>query len=289
MYPLDTVLSLRDLAHSVGPDKPTTIIGERINPTGKKALSAELAKGIYDIVRKEAISQKASGAHVIDVNVGAGGVDEVKVLPEAVMTAVEAAGLPVSIDSSNPKAIEAALRVYPGRALVNSVTGEEKSLGEILPMVKEFDAAVVGLAMGDGGIPATAEERLKVAEKIVERAASLGISIEKILIDPLTLTVATDPNASRITLDAIRLCVSELGVNVVLGASNVSYGLPARTVINTAFMSMAMFAGMSAAITNPGVHELRKAILAGDVLLGRDEWAQRYIRAYREEQKAAEG
>lgn len=289
MYPLDTVLSLRDLTHSVGPDKPTTIIGERINPTGKKALSAELAKGIYDIVRKEAISQKASGAHVIDVNVGAGGVDEVKVLPEAVMTAVEAAGLPVSIDSSNPKAIEAALRVYPGRALVNSVTGEEKSLGEILPMVKEFDAAVVGLAMGDGGIPATAEERLKVAEKIVERAASLGISIEKILIDPLTLTVATDPNASRITLDAIRLCVSELGVNVVLGASNVSYGLPARTVINTAFMSMAMFAGMSAAITNPGVHELRKAIFAGDVLLGRDEWAQRYIRAYREEQKAAEG
>ncbi|HHY38431.1 MAG TPA: dihydropteroate synthase [Clostridia bacterium] len=286
---LQTTLSLRDVTHVIGPDRPTTIIGERINPTGRKALSTELEKGVFDLVRKEAISQKAAGAHVIDVNVGAGGVDDVTVLPQAVLVVVEAAGLPVSIDSSNPKAIESALKVYPGKALVNSVTGEEKSLETVLPMVKEYKAAVVGLTMDDTGIPPTAEDRLKVAEKIIDRAASMGIPAEDILIDPLTLTVATDPKAAMITLEAIRLCVSKLGVNVVLGASNVSYGLPARTVINAAFMSMAMFAGMSAAITNPGVQEVKKAILAGDVLLGRDQWAQRYIRSYREEQKAAEG
>lgn len=262
---------------------PTVIIGERINPTGRKKLAAALATGDLGIVRREAVRQVAEGAAIVDVNVGAAGVDEVALLPEAVRVVAAAVDVPICIDTANPAALAAALKVCPGRPLVNSVNGEERSLAAILPLVKEHNVPVIGLLMGDEGIPDTVEGRMAVARRIADRAQQLGIPPEDIVFDCLALTVSTNQQAANVTLETIRRIVSEMGNNITLGASNVSFGLPDREVINTAFMVLAIGAGMTCPITNPA--QMKQTILATDLLLGRDEWAMQYITYFRNKPK----
>ena len=284
---METILRGRIAQVVIAPERPTVIIGERINPTGKKRLAAALAAGDLRLVRKFARDQAAAGADIIDVNVGAAGVDEDVLLPEAVQAVAEEVELPISIDSAKPKALEAALRVAPGRPLLNSVNGEERSLREILPLAKEFGVPAVCLCMDDNGIPPTAEGRLAVARKIAERAAGLGIGPEDLLFDCLALTVSSDQNAAKVTLDTMALVRRELGVNLTLGASNVSFGLPDRELLNGVFLGLAIQAGLTAPIVD--AEKVRPYILSADLLLGKDEWSMRYITAFRQRQQAAQG
>lgn len=265
---------------AISPELPTVIIGERINPTGKQKLQQALRSGDLDYVQAQALLQMQQGARVIDVNVGAVDVDEEQMLPRAVEVVAAATGLPISIDSPHEKALPAALEVCGGKPLINSVTGERASLERVLPLVKEYDAAVIALTMDDDGIPDTAEGRLRVAEKIVGWAAQWDIEASRILVDCLALTVSADPRAAVTTLEAIRLVREKLGVNLALGASNVSHGLPDRESINNYFIAMAIQAGVNAPIVNP--EKARGAVILGDLLAGRDEWAQNYLNYYRE-------
>jgi 5-methyltetrahydrofolate--homocysteine methyltransferase len=286
---METILKSAQRTVIISPEKPTVLIGERINPTGKKRLAAALGEGNLDIVRIEAEAQVEVGADVLDVNVGATGVDEVALLPQAVRLVMETVQVPVCIDSANAEALRAALAVHKelapeGKPLVNSVNGEEASLERVLPLVAEYKTAVIGLAMDDDGIPPTPEKRLAVARKIVERAEALGIPREDVVIDCLALTVgADDSQAGRITLETIRMVREELGVNMTLGASNVSFGLPEREVVNWAFLAMAIQNGVTCPIVDAA--KVRPAILAADLLLGRDEYAMRYIKAYKKRSK----
>ncbi|MGQ9516460.1 MAG: dihydropteroate synthase [Anaerolineae bacterium] len=270
----------------IQPDGLTVIIGERINPTGRKKLAAALVAGDLEYVRREAIAQVREGAHVIDVNVGAAGVDEVDLLPKAVLAVAEVVDVPICIDSSSIDAIEAALAVCPGRPLVNSVNGEEEKLERILPLVKKYNAAVIGLTMDDKGIPSDPQERLAIAKKIVDRAEAIGIAREDVIIDCLALTMGADSKAGLITLKTIELVRKELGNNITLGASNASFGLPEREVINAGFLAMAVYAGMNCPIVNP--RKSRLALAVADLVLGRDDYAMNYLRAYRELQKLAQ-
>jgi 5-methyltetrahydrofolate--homocysteine methyltransferase len=282
---METILRSVHKTVTISPQKPTVLIGERINPTGKKRLAAALSEGNLDIVRMEAEAQVEAGADVLDVNVGATGVDEVDLLPKAVRLVMETVQVPVSIDSANAEALRAALAMHSGlapegKALVNSVNSEEANLERLLPLVAEYKAAVIGLAMDEDGIPPTSEKRLAVARKIVERAEALGIPAEDVVIDCLSLTVgADDPQAALVTLEAIRMVRQELGVNMTLGASNVSFGLPEREVVNWAFLAMAIQNGVNCPIVD--AVKVRPAVLAADLLLGRDEYAMRYIKAYK--------
>ncbi len=269
--------------------RPTVVLGERINPTGKKKLAAALLAGDLEIVRQEALAQVAAGADLLDVNVGAAGVDEVSLLPRAVRLVMDTVSVPVVIDTPDVKALAAALAAHKelnpdGKPLVNSVNGEEASLDRVLPLVAEYGAAVIGLCMDEQGIPATPELRLAVAAKIVERAEALGIPRESVLIDCLAMTVGADTQAARTTLEAIRLVKAELGVNIALGASNVSFGLPEREVLNGAFLAMAIAAGLNCAIVDAA--KVRPFILAADLVLGRDDYAMRYIKAFRQRSRA---
>lgn len=268
---------------------PTVILGERINPTGKRKLAAALLAGDLEIVRQEAIAQVAAGADILDVNVGAAGVDEVDLLPKAVRLVLETVEVPVAIDTPNGQALAAALAVHKeinpnGKPLVNSVNGEEASLARVLPLVAEYRTAVIGLCMDDEGIPKTPERRLEVARKIVARAESYGIPREDILIDCLALTVGADSKAGWVTLEAIRLVKEELGVNLALGASNVSFGLPDRETLNGVFLAIAISRGVNCPIVDAA--KVRPYILAADLALGRDEYAMRYIRAFRQRKQA---
>ena len=273
---METILRSKSREVIIGPDQPTRIIGERINPTGKKLLAESLAKGDMSRVKRLAEEQVAAGAAILDVNVGAAGVNEVEVLPMAVRAVMEVTDVPLCLDSANAQALRAALEVYEGKALINSVNGEEASLGRVLPLVKEFGAAVIGLTMDERGIPKTAEERLEVAKKIVSRAKAMGIPREDILIDCLALAVGADTTAGSVALEAIRLVRRELGVNMTLGVSNISFGLPDREDINEVFLAMALGCGVNAPIVNPA--QACKTALIADLLLGRDEYAMRYIR-----------
>jgi len=273
---------------TIGPDKPTVLIGERINPTGKKRLSAALQAGDLSIVEQEALAQVEAGADVLDVNVGAAGVDQVDLLPKAVRLVMEKAKVPLAIDTPSTEALAAALAAYrelapEGKPLVNSVNGEEKRLREVLPLVKEYGAAVIGLCMDDDGIPQDPQRRLEVARKIVARAEGLDIPRQDLLIDCLALTVGADHTAAQVTLEAIRLVREELGVNTTLGASNVSFGLPQREVINHAFLAMAIQAGLNSAIVDAA--QVRSTVLAADLLLARDPYGGRYIKAYRQRKR----
>ncbi len=285
---MKTVLKGRGKKVVIAEGRPTVIIGERINPTGKKKLAAELVAGKLDIVRQEALAQVEAGADVLDVNVGAAGVDEVDLLPKAVRVVMETVDVPVCIDTPNGEALAAALAVHKelnpdGKPLINSVNGEEASLKRVLPLAAEYGAAVIGLCMDDEGIPNSPEGRLAVAKKIVAQAAEYGIPQEDILIDCLALTVGADSQAGWITLEAIRLVKEELGVNMTLGASNVSFGLPDREAINGVFLGMAIMRGMNCPIVDAA--KVARYILAADLALGRDEYAMRYLKAYRKRQK----
>jgi methanogenic corrinoid protein MtbC1/uroporphyrinogen-III decarboxylase len=261
----------------IGPRHPLVIIGERINPTGRKKLAQALEKGDLGLVQSEAIKQVEDGAHILDVNVGVSGIDEPAMLKEAILAIGEVTDIPLCIDSALPKALEAGLEVYEGKALVNSVNGEELKLKQILPMVKEHSAAVIGLTMDDRGIPKDAETRLEIARKIVERAEQTGIPREDVIIDPLAMAVSADYQAGLETIKALQLIRDELGVNQTLGLSNISFGLPERASINAVFLAMAVLSGLTCPIVDPTVWEMRKALLVSDMLLGKDEYCMNYI------------
>jgi len=270
----------------IGDERPTVLIGERINPAGKKKLAEALKTGNLEMVRSEALAQVQAGADILDVSVGTFGVDEVVLLPQAVQAVIETVELPLCLDSANPEALEAALKVYRGKALINSVTGEERSLAKMLPLVKEYGAAVIGLAQDDKGIPKNAEQRVALAHKVVERAEAAGIPREDILIDCLAFAVGADPSSGPAVLEAIRRIKAELGVNLALGASNVSFGMPDRALLNNAFVVMAIAAGATCLIVD--VAKVRPAVLAADLVLDRDKRARRYIEAYRQRQRLQE-
>jgi 5-methyltetrahydrofolate--homocysteine methyltransferase len=263
--------------------QPTVLIGERINPTGKKNLAEALQAGNLEIVRHEALVQVKAGADIIDINVGAPSVDEVALLPEAVRMVMEAVDVPLCLDSTNPKALEAALKVYKGKPIVNSVKGEERSLETILPMVREYGAVVIGLTIDDEGIPKDAARRVAIARKIVERAEALGIPRQDVIIDCLAMAVAVDSKAGPPVIEAVRRIATELGANQTLGASNISFHMPDRDLINSTFLAIAIAAGVTCPIVD--VAKARPIALAADLILGRDDYARRYIKAYRERQK----
>jgi 5-methyltetrahydrofolate--homocysteine methyltransferase len=283
---LTTQLSTKTKVVEINRAQPTVMIGERINPTGRKEVLAALQAGDFDMVRQDAINQVAAGALVLDVNAGVPGADEPALLTKILQIVMEVVDVPLSIDTANPKALAAALEVYQGKALINSTNGEEKNLAAVLPLAKEHGAAVISLCMDEDGIPPTAEGRLKVAAKIIARAGKLGIPMEDIVVDPLTMALGADSSAAKITLKTIQLVVQEFGVNMTLGASNVSFGLPDRKYLNSAFLTMALQAGVTCPITNPLVTEINTAVLASDLCLGRDDYGMRWIKAFRKREKA---
>ena len=279
---METILKSDKQEVKIAYDAPFVIIGEKINPTGRKILAGKLKEGDYEYVRNLAIKQVEAGADILDVNVGVPGLDEAAVLPEVARIVSETVDVPLCLDSANHEALAAALAKLPGKPLVNSVNGEEKSLQAVMPVVKEFGVSVIGLTMDDNGIPDDAETRVAIAEKIIERAAKIGIAAEDIVIDPLVLTVGADSKAAAITLQTIQLLKREFGVNINLGASNVSFGLPDRHTVNQAFLSLAMGMGATCAITDP--IKLTNTIRATDLLMGRDTYGTRYIGYWREHQ-----
>ncbi|MHB1836611.1 MAG: dihydropteroate synthase [Solirubrobacteraceae bacterium] len=283
---MNTVLRSRSATVTIGAGQPFCVIGERINPTGRKKFAEELRSGDLSTVSADALAQAQAGANMLDVNAGIPLVDEPELLKSMLRTVQDAVDLPICIDSSVIEALEAGLSVYEGRALVNSVTAEDERLEEILPLVARHDAAVIGLANDETGIPESPAKRLQCARKIVAAANDHGIATEDVIIDPLAMTVGADTEAVTITLDTIRLIRAELGVNMCLGASNVSFGLPDRHVLNAAFLPMAMAAGLTSAImsTAPVVVD---AVRAADLLLGHDPWGASWIAAHRA-RKAAE-
>ena len=271
----------------IGFDQPFVIIGERINPTGRKILAEEMKNGDYSRVESDALAQVAAGAHMLDVNAGIPLADEPRILAEAVQLVQSITDVPLSIDSSIVEALEAGLAVYQGKALVNSVTGEDEVLERVLPLVAKYKAAVVAISNDETGISEDPNVRFAVAKKIVERAADHGIPYSDIVVDPLVMPIGAINTAGVQVMALVRRLREELKVNTTCGASNVSFGLPNRNGINAAFLTMAMGAGMTSAITSPLHPEVMQAVRGGDVMMGHDPDCTNWIRAYRE--PAAEG
>lgn len=278
---MKTILSSATKTVVISPDDPFVIIGERINPTNRKKLAEELRRYDFSRVRSEAIAQTEAGAQMLDVNAGIPGADEPGMLKGAVQAMMDVVDAPISIDSSTPEALEAALPAYKGKALVNSVTGEDEVLERLLPLIKKYGAAVIGIANDDTGISNDPEVRLAVARKIVQRAADHGIPPEDVIIDPLCMPIGANHEFGRITFETMRLIRRELGVNMSVGAGNVGFGLPDRPPLTATFMLLGMQAGLTAAITNALEPEIYRAILAGDLMLGRDPFGKRWNAAYR--------
>ena len=283
---MDTVLRSRSKTVTIGADQPFCIIGARINPTGRKTFAEELRNGDLSTVTADARAQVDAGADMLDVNAGIPLVDEPELLKEMLITVQEAVDAPICIDSSVVEALEAGLSVYEGRALVNSVTAEDDRLEQILPLVAKHDAAVIGLANDETGIPETPEKRLECARRIVAAANEYGIATADVIIDPLAMTVGADTEAVTTTLGTISLIRAELGVNMCLGASNVSFGLPQRHVLNAAFLPMAMAAGLTSAIMSTA-EVCVQSVRASDLLLGHDAWGASWIAAHRARQVEA--
>jgi 5-methyltetrahydrofolate--homocysteine methyltransferase len=279
---VETIVSSPTRTVIIGPGRPFVIIGERINPTGRKLLAAEMAAGNFERVRRDALAQVAAGAHILDINAGVPLTDEPALLAEAIRIVQEVVDVPICIDSSVVEALRAGLAAVKGKPLVNSVTGEEERLEVVLPMVAEYRAAVIGVANDETGISYDARERFKVAQKIVERAESYGIARQDVIIDPLAMPAGAVPGAAATLFDLVRMIREELGCNTACGASNISFGLPDRPALNAAFLSMAIGAGMTCAITNPIDAEIKKAILAADLMMGHDENCLAWIGAHRE-------
>ena len=276
-----TVLSSATKEIVIGFDAPFCVIGERINPTGRKLLAEEMANGNYDRVQSDAIAQIEAGAAMLDVNAGIPLANEPKILAESIQLIQSFTDIPLSIDSSIVEALEAGLAVYQGKALVNSVTGEEERLEVVLPLVKKYGAAVVAISNDETGISEDPNERFKVAKKIVERAADYGIDRQDVVVDPLIMPVGAINLAGRSALDLIIRLRSELKVNTTCGASNISFGLPNRHGMNAAFLSMAAGAGMTSAIMNPLHSEEMTAILGADVMNGVDPECRKWIKKFR--------
>ena len=278
----ETVVASPTREVRIGFDRPFVIIGERINPTGRKVLAEEMARGDYSRVEADAIAQVAAGAHMLDVNAGVPLADEPKMLADSVKLVQSVTDAPLSIDSSIVAALAAGLSVYQGKALVNSVTGEEERLESVLPLVKRHGAAVVAISNDETGISEDPDVRYAVAKKIVERAADHGIPREDVVVDPLVMPIGAINSAGRQVMHIVRRLRGELRVNTTCGASNVSFGLPNRNGINSAFLTMAIGAGMTSAITNPLHDDVLQAVLGADVMMGHDPDCARWIRKYRQ-------
>jgi 5-methyltetrahydrofolate--homocysteine methyltransferase len=265
----------------IGDDHPFAIIGERINPTGRAKLTEEIVAGDMATVQADAVAQVAAGARVLDLNAGVPGFDEPAMLSAVVKAVHEVVDVPLCIDSSTPEALEAAVPLAAGKVLINSVTAETHSLERLLPLVKKLGAAVIGMANDEDGISMEPQTRLAAARKVVEAAADHGIAREDVIIDPLTMPIGAAPDAATAMFQTVRLIREELGVNVSCGASNISFGMPDRRAIDASFLTMAIHAGMNTAITNPLHDEVRKAVLAADLLLGRDQFGAAWIADHR--------
>ncbi|HNX84625.1 MAG TPA: dihydropteroate synthase [Bacteroidales bacterium] len=261
---------------------PVVIIGECINPTRRKKLVSTLQANDFSYMLELAKSQIDAMADVLDVNVGFPGVVDEELLPQAVIELQDHFDIPLCLDSPNPKAIEAALKVARGKCLINSVNAEEASLQRLLPVAREYGAAIIGLVLDDDGITHDPEKRLKIAEKIIERAVRSGIKEEDVIIDPMAMAVSADPNACRVTLETIRLVHDRLGHNITQGASNISFGLPHRENINNAYMAMSILYGLTCPIANP--EKITGLVRAADLVLGRDDYAIRFIEHYQSTQ-----
>jgi 5-methyltetrahydrofolate--homocysteine methyltransferase len=277
----DTVLSSATREVVIGFDRPFVIIGERINPTGRKALAEEMKAGDFSRVERDVLAQVEAGAHMLDVNAGIPLSDEPAILARTIQLVQGLTDLPLSIDSSIVEALEAGLAVYRGKPLVNSVTGEEERLERVLPLVRRYGAAVVAISNDDTGISEDPDVRFAVARKIVERAADHGIPASDIIVDPLVMPIGAMATAGRQVFSLVRRLREELKVNSTCGASNVSFGLPHREGINAAFLPMAIASGMTSAITNPLMPEVKASVMAADVLMGHDPDCGRWILAHR--------
>lgn len=286
---METVLTSPTRQVRIGPDRPFVIIGERINPTGRARLAAEMAAGNFERVRADALAQVAAGAHMLDVNAGVPMADEPALLAEAVRLVQSVVDVPLSIDSSVVAALEAGLAAYQGKALINSVTGEEERLQAVLPLAAKHGAAVIGVTNDESGISEDPNVRFEVARKIVARAEAYGIPRADILIDPLTMPVGAVPTAGVSVFRLLRRVRDELGVNTVCGASNISFGLPGRPALNATFLAMAIANGLTCAITNPLEENIRNTILAADVFQGHDENCAAWLRAQRAQRAKATG
>ena len=277
-----TIISSATKEVKIGFDQPFVVIGERINPTGRKILAEEMKIGDYSRVEADALAQVLAGAHMLDVNAGIPLADEPRILAEAIRLVQSITDVPLSIDSSIIEALEAGLSVYQGKALVNSVTGEDEVLERVLPLVAKYGAAVVAISNDETGISEDPDERFKVAKKIVERAADHGIHYSNVIVDPLVMPIGAINTAGLQVMHVVRRLREELKVNTTCGASNVSFGLPNRNGINSAFLTMAMGAGMTSAITSPLHPEVMQAVRGGDVMMGNDPNCANWIKAYRD-------
>ena len=278
----ETIISSATKEIRIGFDQPFAIIGERINPTGRKMLAKEMAEGDFSRVEKDALAQVAAGAHMLDVNAGIPLADEPGILAETIKLVQSLTDVPLSIDSSIVAALEAGLEVYQGKALLNSVTGEEERLELVLPLVKKYNCAVVAISNDETGISEDPDVRFEVAKKIVERAEDHGIPRADVVVDPLVMPIGAMGTAGVQVMQLVRRLREELKVNTTCGASNVSFGLPNRDGVNAAFLTMAMASGLTSAITNPLHDSIMQAVMGGDVILGKDNNCANWIRKYRE-------
>ena len=278
----ETIISSATKEIRIGFDQPFVIIGERINPTGRKMLAKEMAEGDFSRVEKDALAQVAAGAHMLDVNAGIPLADEPGILAETIILVQSLTDVPLSIDSSIVAALEAGLEVYQGKALLNSVTGEEERLESVLPLVKKYNCAVVAISNDETGISEDPDVRFEVAKKIVERAEDHGIPRADVVVDPLVMPIGAMGTAGVQVMQLVRRLREELKVNTTCGASNVSFGLPNRDGVNAAFLTMAMASGLTSAITNPLHDSIMQAVMGGDVMLGKDSNCTKWIRKYRE-------
>lgn len=281
---MHTVLSSPGKTVTLGHDLPFVIIGERINPTGRKIFQEKLRAGDLSTINIDVEAQVAGGADVLDVNMGVPLTDEPALLAAAIKLVQSITDLPICIDSSVHEALEAGLAVYQGKALVNSVTGEDDRMEIILPLVKKYGAAIIALPNDETGIPATAQERVEITEKIIRAVESHKIPLEDLVIDPLAMTVGADPDAVKITLEAIHLIKEKFGLNMTLGASNVSFGLPNRHALNAAFLPIAMSHGLTSAVMDARTPEIVASVRAADLLLGADAWGGNWITRFRAQQ-----
>ena len=278
---MHTVLTSPGQTVTIGHDQPFCIIGERINPTGRKKFQLQLRAGDLSAIEKDVADQIAGGANVLDVNMGVPLTDEPALLSKAITLIQSITDIPICIDSSIIEALQAGLETYQGKALVNSVTGEDERMDLVLPLIKKHGAAIIALPNDETGIPATAAERMVITEKIVRAVEKHGIGLENLVIDPLAMTVGADPEAVKITLETIYLIREKWGLNMTLGASNISFGLPYRHALNAAFLPAAMSHGLTSAVMDARTPLIVESVRAADLLLGLDPWGSNWITRFR--------
>lgn len=285
----DTIISSNSKEVVIGLDRPFVMIGERINPTGRKLLSKEMAEGDFSRVEQDTLAQVAAGAQMLDVNAGIPLADEPRILAETIKLVQSLTDVPLSIDSSIVAALEAGLEVYQGKALLNSVTGEDERLDVVLPLVKKYGCAVIAISNDETGISEDPDVRFAVAKKIIERAADYGIPYSDIVVDPLVMPIGAVNSAGKQVMSLVRRLQEELKVNTTCGASNVSFGLPNRNGVNAAFLTMAIASGLTSAITNPLHNPVMQAVMGANIMMGNDPNCTNWIKKFRVHSPEGEG